>query len=620
MKPLGMRDSLLLLSRDVKKAILVCFDILALMLIAWLSFSIRLNTFFIPNWEQTGLILAAPVIAFPIFMRLGLYRAVLRYLPDRAIWTIWKAVTVAALGWVTLAFLTRATGLEGMPRSVAVIYWMLAFVVIVGSRFGLKWYSVGPDRRKRLTQTLIYGAGDSGTQLASALASTTDHVVAGFLSDDRSLHGLDIMGVRVHPTDAIDKLVRDLGIREIIITMPDANENRRTVIEQCNGLPVKIRVLPPIIDLASGKYLINMVRDIQIEDILGRSTVPPSPELLLSAIQGRSILIAGAAGSIGSEVARIAAAFKPLRLVLFDLNEHGMYQIARELRGLNLCEVVPVLGSACDGRLVRAIMTEYAVDTVYHCAAYKHVALVEANVVEAVRNNVLGTKTIAESAIDVGIADVMLISSDKAVRPTNVMGATKRWSELLIRYYGELQSERTGRLNRFASVRFGNVLGSSGSVVPLFKEQIANGGPVTLTDESMTRYFMSIREAAELIIQGSALADSGDIMVLEMGEPVRIRDLAENMILLAGHSVRSEQNPDGDIEIKIVGAAEGEKLYEELFYDPDGVSRTNHPRIMKARRQTLENWDVGTMMRELDAALADASPEKLRELLFKWIQ
>ncbi|MDI6026594.1 nucleoside-diphosphate sugar epimerase/dehydratase [Corticibacterium sp. UT-5YL-CI-8] len=611
---------MLLLSRDVKKAILVSFDFLALIAIAWLSFSIRLNTFFVPNTEQIGLIIAAPVIAFPIFMRLGLYRAVLRYLPDRAIWTIWKAVTVAALGWVTLAFLTRMTGLEGMPRSVAVIYWMLAFVVIVGSRFGLKWYSSGPDRRKRMTPTLIYGAGDAGTQLASALLSTTDHVVAGFLSADRNLHGLDIMGARVYPPDNIDKLVRDLGIREIIITMPEPNENRRNVIEQCSGLPVKIRVLPPITDLASGKYLVNMVRDIQIEDILGRSTVPPNPELLHAAIEGKSIFIAGAAGSIGSEVARIAAAFKPKRLVLFDLNEHGMYQISRELRRLNLCEVVPVLGSVCDFRLLKSVMQEYVIDTVYHCAAYKHVNLVEANVVEAVRNNVLGTRTIAEAALESGVSDVVLISSDKAVRPTNIMGATKRWSELIVRHYGDIHAQKMGGTNRFASVRFGNVLGSSGSVVPLFKEQIANGGPVTLTDENMTRYFMSIREAAELIIQGSALAESGDILVLEMGEPVRIRDLAENMILLAGQSVRSDKNPEGEIEIKIVGASEGEKLNEELFYDPSGVTVTDHPRIKKARRQSLDNWDITGMLSELDEALQDGSPEKMRQLIFERIQ
>lgn len=606
--------------RNWKRALLILFDCVVLVFNVWVAFCFRFEEIFVPTREQALLMAMAPVIALPVFVRLGLYRSVLRYLPEKAIWTIVRAVTIAVLMWVTVAFLTRMTGISGIPRTIPVVYWVLSIAIIAGSRFGTKWLLWSPKRQQHLSkQTLIYGTGDAGTQLASALRSANERFVAGFISEDASLSGMDILGIRVYPPGELTRVVSNFGIDEVIITTAEAGETkRRDLLAQLGTLPVKIRILPPIADLAAGKYLVSYVRDFDLDDLLGRSPVPADANLLRSMIDGRSILITGAAGSIGSALARTVARFKPARLVLLDFNEHGLYEVDRELRKTATCPIVSVLGSIADGALLRRVMFEHNIQTVYHCAAYKHVGLVEHNRIEGIRNNVFGTLVLTEAAALCGVESFVLISSDKAVRPTSVMGATKRWAELIVRHYGT-QPAPEGRNRVFACVRFGNVIGSSGSVVPLFKEQIAAGGPVTLTDENMTRYFMSVREAAELIVQAGGLAESGDILLLEMGKPIRIRDLAQDMISLAGFSVRDDDNPDGDVEIVTIGAREGEKIHEELFYDPTGVMGTSHPKILRAKRLNGSAADLPEMLEELGRHISRGDEAKLRQTLFDFV-
>jgi FlaA1/EpsC-like NDP-sugar epimerase len=606
--------------RNLKRALLILFDFVALIFNVWLAFCFRFTEVFVPNAEQAALMLLAPLIALPVFVRFGLYRSVLRYLPERAIWTIVQAVTIVVLMWVTVAFLTRMTGVSGIPRTIPVVYWALSITVIAGSRFGTKWLLWNPRRQQHLLkQTLIYGTGDAATQLASALRAARERFVAGFVSEDPSLTGLDVMGIRVYGLNELPRIIANFGIDEVIITTSEASESkRRKIVTRLGALPVKISILPAIADLASGRFLVNFIRDFDLDDLLRRPPVPADVELLRSMIDGRSIMITGAAGSIGSALARTVARFRPARLVLLDFNEHGLYEVDRELRKKAVFPVVPVLGSITDGALLRRVMFEHDVQTVYHCAAYKHVGLVEHNRIEGIRNNVFGTVALAEAALVCGVESFVLISSDKAVRPTSVMGATKRWAELIVRHYG-MQPPPDGRRRVFACVRFGNVIGSSGSVVPLFKEQIAHGGPVTVTDDNMTRYFMSVREAAELIVQAGGLAETGDILLLEMGKPIRIRELAEDMISLAGFSVRDGENPDGDIEIVTIGAREGEKIHEELFYDPAGMAPTTHPKILRAKRQEKAEEDLQERLAELGAGIARGDEAELRKTLFGYV-
>ena len=607
--------------RNRKRWALVAFDVVTLTILCWLSFSLRFGEFFIPNTAQGLIILAAPAIAIPIFIRMGLYRAVLRYLPDRAVWTIMQVITLAVLGWVALAFLTEMTGGLGVPRSVPAIFWGLTVLAIIASRFGIKWFLWrNLWREDPVTKTLIYGAGDAATQLASALRTTGERAVMGFVSQESSLIGMDMLGIRVYSPTDLKRLVTNIGIDEIIITTPNVSGARgRTLMADLAALSVNVRILPPIADLAEGKYLVSHVRDIDIDDLLGRSPVPADPALLREMVEGRSLLVTGAAGSIGSALCSIITQLNPAKLVLLDTNEHGLYQLGRNLNERAAFPIVQVLGSVVDGGLVRRVLREHAIETIYHCAAYKHVHLVETNSIEGARNNVFGTHALAEAAVECEIRNFILISSDKAVRPASVMGASKRWAEKIVRYHGTRPLDKPYDRN-FASVRFGNVIGSSGSVIPLFKEQIAKGGPLTITDAQMTRYFMSIREAAELIVQAGALSESGDILLLEMGEPIHIRDLAEDMIVLAGLSLRDAKNPDGDIEIVTIGMREGEKLHEELFYDTAGVTATAHPKILRAKRMNGNGPKLPAMLDELRQAIDAADEKRTVEVLFRYIE
>lgn len=602
--------------RNIKRVVLVIADATALLAILWLSYSLRLGIWFVPSLAQALLMLAAPAVAVPIFARLGLYRAVIRYLPERAIWTVLQAMSFATLVWVGILFLAEVSRFGTVPRSIPVFYWLLGTVVIAGSRFLAKAWLWSPLRDAyRPGAVVIYGADRAGSQLAIALRDVDSRYVTAFIDDDPALQGRDVAGVRVYPRERLDGLIRNDGVREIILSTPSLDaRRRREIVGELSRHAVKIRALPAISDLASGKYLVGQLREIDIDDLLGRSSVAPNPALFERMLADRVILVTGAGGSIGSELCRLIVKWAPRRLVLLDANEYALYQIERSLGARSDVPLVPVLGSVTDRRLVRRVLREQGVDVVFHAAAHKHVPLVEANALEGVRNNVIGTSVLAEAARDAGVADFVLISSDKAVRPTNVMGATKRWAEIIVQALAG-----GGGQTRFSVVRFGNVLGSTGSVVPLFREQIAAGGPVTLTEEAMTRYFMSIHEAAELIVQAGALAEGGDIFLLEMGEPVRIRDLAENMIRLAGLSVRSDDNPAGDIEIALIGRRPGEKLHEELFYDPGRAQPTSQPKILRAGARVRPRDTLADAMARLDAALEAEDEPLLRDVLFGYV-
>jgi len=611
---------LALLPRFGKQIILLLSDCILLLLSAYLAFVMRLGFVFVPTQTQIFLIAIAPALAIPVFIRFGLYRAIIRYLAERAIWPIFQATAIAALFWVALVFLMESYGGAGLPRSVPLLYWLLSTVLISASRFGAKWLLRSAETNKSYSSTaLIIGVGEPGRQLATALRSHSDTHVIGFVDPTGNLSGMDIIGLRVYDIARIPSLIENFGVRQVVISEPEIDQKQRQELARLLGrLPVSTRILPPIADLTAGKYLVSALRNVEIDDLLGRSPVPPDVDLLREVVEGRRIMVTGAGGSIGSQLCRTIAQWNPSCIVLFESSEFALYQIERQLRQIAQCDVIPVLGTVANQQCVEKAIRIHAVDTVYHCAAYKHVPLVEQNPLVGIYNNVFGTLNVAAAAFETDVERMVLISSDKAVRPANVMGATKRWAELVVYYYGTL-AEKAGRNKTFYSVRFGNVLGSNGSVVPLFREQIANGGPVTLTHEDMTRYFMSIKEAAELIVQSGAIAKSGDTVLLEMGDPVKVRDLAENMILLAGLTVRNADNPDGDIAIEVTGIREGEKMYEELFYDPSQAQTTRHPKIMRAPKGQKVAVDVPKSLDALRASMETEDVAAVRKVLFEVI-
>lgn len=611
---------MLALPRTWKRLILICFDVTALTLAIWTSYALRYGRWSPPSSIDEWLIaFSAPLVAIPIFIAMGLYRTVVRHLPERSIWQMLQAVTLAVLIWLLAAFLSQMTGRGFVPRSVPIIYWALAAIAIVGSRFVAKWL-FWPHRsraRRKAQPVLIYGAGAAGSQLANSLRAS--HFIVGFLDDDAGLHGREVAGLNVYHPALLPTLIEDYGVKEVILSIPSLSSTRRKeILAFVSGHGVKVQSLPGIMDLVTGKYLVSQIGEIQIDDLLGRSSVPPDIELIRTMVMGRSIMVTGAGGSIGSELCRKIAHWHPQRLVLFEANEFALYRIDKELSAFKDIAVVPVLASVADERQVERAIREHGIDVLFHAAAHKHVPLVEANALEGIRNNVFGTKATVDAAYRLGVKDFVLISTDKAVRPTNVMGATKRWAELIVREKAaKAASEGTGQ--RFCAVRFGNVLGSNGSVVPLFKEQIANGGPVTLTDPAMTRYFMSIAEAAELIVQAGALSKGGDVFLLDMGEPILISDLAENMVRLAGLTVQSDDNPEGDIEIVTVGRRPGEKLYEELFYDESSAARTRHPKIMRGPALASDGNLIGESLTRLRTAIAEENEPMARSILFELV-
>jgi len=611
------------LSRINKQLIMLLVDSILLVSILLASFSIRLGYWYFPQDDLIWVVFGAPVVASIIFVRFGLYRAVIRYLGFKALWAIVRAVSLYALVWGVIGFMAAV---DGIPRSVILINWVLSLLAIGGVRIfartllsgnsNFKWlmFNFELNSQSDKKQVLVYGAGDAGVQLVSALEHSSEYNPVGFVDDAQALQGNHIRGLDVYSIDAIEGVISKLKVDEVLIAMPSASRIKRlAIINQLEPYPVLVRMLPGVAELAEGKVSIGDLREVSIKDLLGRESVEANKALLGKNITDKTVVVTGAGGSIGSELCRQIVFLKPKVLILYEMSELALYTIEKELSniGMHSLDIYPILGSVNNKTRLANVFKRFGVDTIYHAAAYKHVPMVEFNNTEGVDNNIFGTLNCAQVAIESGVETFVLISTDKAVRPTNTMGATKRSAELVLQALAAKQSA-----TKFTMVRFGNVLGSSGSVIPLFKQQIKAGGPVTVTDENMIRYFMTIPEAVELVIQAGAMGLGGDVFVLDMGKPVRIDDLARKMIHLSGLEVKDESHPDGDIEIKYTGLRPGEKLYEELLIG-DNVSETDNPLIMRAQEELL-TWDeLSPILDELQNAIIKCDQAKLRELLIK---
>lgn len=604
-------DRILHLPRNIRQALLLALDTLFIPLSVVCAAMLARNGRLIDyGLREAAIIGTTMVLSAIVFMRLGLYRAIIRFMGHKASIAIMRSVT-----WSALIFGILSWGFESrIPETAVFIYWCLTFAFIGGSRFLVRM-AYHFRLKGNSDNVIIYGAGVSGRNLLSALQFSREFEPVFFVDDDPALHGVVIHGISVvSPTD-LPTIVEEYSISQILLAMPSVERSRRReIVARLEGLPVHVRTVPAFVELVAGRSAAAQIKEIEIEDLLGREPVPPNAALLERCIAGKTVLVTGAGGSIGSELCRQILGQKPYCLLLLEVSEFALYQIEQQLRARLMeeqltCELVPLLGSVQDARRLALIFQSYRVDTVYHAAAYKHVPIVEYNALEGVKNNAIGTWVLAREAERGGVKTFVLISTDKAVRPSSVMGASKRFAELVLQALAA-----AGSSTRFCMVRFGNVLGSSGSVVPLFREQINAGGPVTVTHPEVIRYFMTVTEAAQLVIQASALARGGDLFVLDMGEPVRILDLARRMIRLMGHQVRDELNPFGDIEISLTGLRCGEKLFEELLLGSN-VTATEHPMIMRAQEEFISLQRLEILLDRLHRAIEVYDCEQVGRLL-----
>ncbi|WP_043302321.1 polysaccharide biosynthesis protein [Pseudomonas sp. GM55] len=636
-----LRAHLLGLPRRQKRLIQVSADVVLVWIALLLAFVVRLgidemaNPFIAHPW----LFLIAPVVAIPLFIRFGMYRAVMRYFGNDALIAIIKAVSLSSLILGVIVY-WYSNHQNIIPRSIIFNYWWLSLIMIGGLRLAMRQYFLGDwftavqhvpftSRDDGLPRVAIYGAGAAGNQLVAALRIGRAMRPVAFIDDDKGIADRIISGLHVYNPKQIQRMIDVTGAQEVLLAIPSANRGRRReILTFLEGFPLHVRSVPGFMDLASGRVKVDDIQEVDIADLLGRDSVPAQGELLEHCIKGQSVLVTGAGGSIGSELCRQILALRPTTLLLLDHSEFNLYSILSELeqriaRESLSVHLLPILGSVRNPDKLLDVMKTWHVDTVYHAAAYKHVPMVEHNIAEGVLNNVIGTLNTAQAALQAGVANFVLISTDKAVRPTNVMGSTKRLAELTLQalsremapvLFGDTGNVSRVNKTRFTMVRFGNVLGSSGSVIPLFHKQIKSGGPLTVTHPKITRYFMTIPEAAQLVIQAGSMGLGGDVFVLDMGEPVKIVELAEKMIHLSGLSVRSEKNVHGDISIEFTGLRPGEKLYEELLIG-DNVVSTQHPMIMSANEDHL-TWDVlKVKLTELLAALEQDDYARVRQLL-----
>jgi FlaA1/EpsC-like NDP-sugar epimerase len=589
-------------TRPTKRWIAMLVDAGLCAITCYAAIFLRLG--FIPDRDTPyGVLVAVSVgLALPIFWAVGLYREIFSQSGIRAILNIARACTIYALPFATVFTVLRVWGI---PRTLSLIHPILLFLAIAGSRLFARYWLFGTNAARRIRQrrVLIYGAGSAGRQLAAAIAQSSEMVVVGYFDDSPALIGSVIDGRRIHDPAAMAAVVDKEGADEILLALPSAPRMRRNeIIAAARRANAGIRTLPGLMDIAHGRIEIGHIRELEVEDLLGRSMVEPDRELMRRAIVGRTIMVTGAGGSIGSELCRQLVALEPAILLLLEISEFGLYEIHRALESrLEMVRVVPLLGSVCDEARMLEIVGAWRPDIIYHAAAYKHVPLVEHNPAEGVRTNIFGTYTLGRVAAGMDVPNFVLVSTDKAVRPTSIMGATKRAAELVLQALNQVSPQTC-----FSMVRFGNVLGSSGSVVPLFRQQIRSGGPVTLTDWRVSRFFMAGREAAELVLQASAMAEGGELFVLDMGEPVRIGTLARNMIELSGLTMRTNENPAGDIEIVETGLRPGEKLYEELLIG-DNPAPTEHPRILKADERFTPFDELSQKLERLSDALSVGS-------------
>ena len=636
----ALRQGLLQLPRRQKRFLQVVTDVALIWLALWLSFALRLGELDAaqPFDGHGWLFLLAPIIALPIFIRLGMYRAVMRYVGNDALITIAKAVTLSVLVLALAVYWYRGpTAL--VPRSMVFNYWWLSLLLLGGLRLAMRqyfvgnWFELNPGRTAAVAPLLpriaVYGAGSAGNQLVAALRMGRAMRPVAFIDDDPGIANRTIAGLRVYTPKHISQMIDETGADEILLAMPSTSRGRRRqILETLEAFPLHVRSIPGFMDLASGRVKVEDVQEVDIADLLGRDAVPPQQALFERCIRNQVVMVTGAGGSIGSELCRQILLNGPATLLLFEHSEFNLYSIHSELESRIKREslplrLVPILGSIRNASRLADVLCTWKVDTVYHAAAYKHVPMVEHNIAEGVLNNLMGTLNTAQAAIKAGVTNFVLISTDKAVRPTNVMGSTKRLAEMVLQALSRecapvlfADGEAVHQLNktRFTMVRFGNVLGSSGSVIPLFHEQIRKGGPVTVTHPNITRYFMTIPEAAQLVIQAGSMGEGGDVFVLDMGESVKIAVLAEKMIHLSGLSVRSDKAPHGDIAIEFTGLRPGEKLYEELLIG-DNVSPTEHPMIMRANEEHLPWEQLKVRLGELLDAVEHDDYERVRQLL-----
>ncbi|MBM9488068.1 polysaccharide biosynthesis protein [Pseudomonas sp. ICBG1301] len=636
-----LRAFLVGLPRRKKRLIQVGTDTFVVWAALWLAFVVRLGVdeMVNPFRDHFWLFVAAPIVAIPLFVRFGMYRAVMRYFGNDALIAIIKAVSLSSLILGVLVY-WYSNHQTVVPRSIIFNYWWLSLIMVGGLRLAMRQYFLGDwfaaaqhvpftNREDGLPRVAIYGAGAAGNQLVAALRMGRVMRPVAFIDDDTSISDRVISGLQVYKPKHIQHMIDVTGAQEILLAIPSSNRaRRREILGFLEGFPLHVRSVPGFMDLASGRVKVDDIQEVDIADLLGRDAVPAQAELLEHCIKGQCVLVTGAGGSIGSELCRQIIALRPITLLLFEHSEFNLYSILSELeqritRESLPVKVLPILGSVRNQLKLLDVFKTWRVDTVYHAAAYKHVPMVEHNIAEGVLNNVIGTLNTAQAALQAGVANFVLISTDKAVRPTNVMGSTKRLAELTLQalshepapvLFGDKSNVSRVNKTRFTMVRFGNVLGSSGSVIPLFYKQIKSGGPLTVTHPKITRYFMTIPEAAQLVIQAGSMGLGGDVFVLDMGEPVKIVELAEKMIHLSGLSVRSEKNPHGDIAIEFSGLRPGEKLYEELLIG-DNVAATQHPMIMSANEDYLP-WDIlKAKLTELLASVDQDDYARVRQLL-----
>ena len=583
-----MKNRLLTLDRFYKQIITLSFDVVILIFSLWLAFFLQSDDFIskhiITNW---WLIIVVPIIAIPLFVKTGLYLSVLQYAGVKVITTSFQSITITCIVVTFIHYYGRGYFLEinhALPRSIIIMFWFVSNTFIITSRFLLKGmiYSWDTSVNKR-KQTLIYGAGNAGIQLVESLTKSMDYAPVAFIDDNKKKQGTIINYIQIFPFENLEKVIKKFDVKLILLAIPSASASKRVeILKKLSKFPLEVKVLPSVDNIVNGEVTIDSIKHVQVEDILGRDAVVPKESLLKKNIKGKNILITGAGGSIGSELCRQILNLGPKKIVLFENSEFNLYSIHQELsQNRKRSEIILKLATVTNFHQINKVISENQINTIFHAAAYKHVPMVEMNISEGVYNNVVGTYNVAKSAIENKVENMLLISTDKAVRPTNVMGASKRFSELILQAFSDENSSTC-----FSMVRFGNVLDSTGSVVPLFREQIKKGGPVTVTHRNITRYFMSIPEAVQLVLQAGAMAKGGDVFVLDMGDPIKILDLAYRMIHLSGLKPIDTENPSGDIKIKFTGLRPGEKLYEELLIGDD-VIQSEHPRIMQAREEKL---------------------------------
>jgi FlaA1/EpsC-like NDP-sugar epimerase len=608
MKISFLTNFLLLLPRPAKRAMALGADAFICAITVWLAFNLRLESW--TAWTHAHFTAFAGAMAFslPLFIVFGLYRAIFRYTGLPALMTVLKTVAIYAFIY---GFVFTVVGVPGVPRSIGILQPMLLLLGVALSRAFVRYWLGGIYQgilsQNNLPRVLIYGAGSAGRQLAAALKTSSELTVVGLLDDDARLHNQVLNGLKIYNPAQLLSVVSKQRVSQVFLAIPSASRARRNeILELVRAARVQVRTLPGVMDLAQGRVQVSDLKELDIEDLLGRDPVPPNHAMLTKNIMGKVVMVTGAGGSIGSELCRQIVQLSPSVLLLVELTEFALYAIEQELQGQMATAgaqvtLLPLLANVRDESRMDEILSTWAPHTVYHAAAYKHVPLVEHNPAEGVKNNVLGTLTTAILAAKHGIKNFVLISTDKAVRPTNVMGTSKRLAEMVLQAYASAISEIDGE-TCFSMVRFGNVLGSSGSVVPLFRRQIKDGGPITLTDERITRYFMTIPEAAQLVIQAGAMASGGDVFVLDMGEPVKIINLAKQMVELSGLVLKDDAHPNGDIEIQVTGLRPGEKLYEELLIG-DNPLPTSHSRIMKAHEDFLPLPELQGKLAALSSAL-----------------